>query len=252
MRAPRTIALVGHSTVLVELDGVRLLTDPILRPRVGPLARIAPPPAPEVLDRIDAVLISHLHWDHFDDRSVRHLGRHVRLIVPQGAAEHVRSRGFSDVEELPAGVETRVGRLVVRATPAAHSGFRPPLGPRAEAAGYFVGGSSRLYFAGDTDLFPGMADIDDRLDVALLPVWGWGPRLGPDHLDPGRAAEAVNLLRPRLAVPIHFGSLWPLGLKRPTVERRMAPALRFAELSTRRVPAVDVRVGSPGAPHALI
>ena len=98
--------------------------------------------------------------------------------------------------------------------PAVHGGSRGRRGPEIEALGYVInGGGHRAYFAGDTDLFDGMADLG-ALDLALLPVAGWGPSVGPGHLDPARAARALTLLRPRAAVPIHWGTLYPMGLRR--------------------------------------
>jgi L-ascorbate metabolism protein UlaG (beta-lactamase superfamily) len=107
--------------------------------------------------------------------------------------------------------------------------------------GYRVSGSAQVYFAGDTDIFEGMSSLSPGLDVALLPVAGWGPRLPPGHLDPLRAAEALRLLRPRVAVPIHWGTYRRIGLSRkPAVLRE--PAETFARLAAELAPDVDVRV----------
>src|SRR4029450_3384653 len=104
------------------------------------------------------------------------------------------------------------GDLRVTATKADHRGFRPPFGPDAPSLGFVLEDRQlRIYFARDTDMFPEMAELGD-LDVALLPVWGWGPRLGPGHMDPYRAAEAVGLRRPAAAMPIHWGALGPSGM----------------------------------------
>jgi L-ascorbate metabolism protein UlaG (beta-lactamase superfamily) len=110
--------------------------------------------------------------------------------------------------------------------------------------GYLIRASRSVYFAGDTDLFPAMQDMRGIVDVALLPVWGWGPRLGPGHLDPERAARAAALLAPEVAIPIHWGTLarWP-GRGLPDPER---PAREFAAQTKRYAPAVDVRVLTPG------
>ena len=184
------ITWIGHSTVLVELDGVRLLTDPVLRPRVTHLRRVGPVDWDALRD-IDAVAVSHAHYDHLDPPSLRRLGRSVPLIVPRGAARMVR--GFERVVELEEGEETRVGGLAIRATHAEHSGHRDFLGSPAAAVGFLVSGSSRLYFPGDTDLFPGMSSLAPDLDVAFLPVAGWGSKVPRGHLDPVRAAEALRL-----------------------------------------------------------
>ncbi|HEX7610679.1 MAG TPA: MBL fold metallo-hydrolase, partial [Solirubrobacteraceae bacterium] len=104
-----SITWVGHATVLIELDGVRILTDPVLGARVGPLARIAPPASTTAAEAIDAVLLSHLHADHADVRSLRRLGSETRVIAPPGAAAWLASRGFTNVEELAPGGEAHVG-----------------------------------------------------------------------------------------------------------------------------------------------
>ena len=114
-------------------------------------------------------------------------------------------------------------------------------------SGFVVTGNASLYFAGDTDLFPEMADLAaDRLDVALLPVGGWGPRLGKGHLDPQRAVEALGLIRPRIAIPIHFGLLRPLGLGHLDLTYLAKPGDLFARLAAEAAPEVEVRILAPG------
>lgn len=231
------LVYVGHATVLIELDGVRVLTDPVLRGRLVHLRRRVPAPTEPLAD-LAAVLISHVHYDHLDLPSLRTLGRTVPVIVPRGARRAVR--GFSDVRELRVGEEIRLGEVTVRAVPAEHKSARLPLFP-SPAVGFVITGSRTVYFAGDTDLFPGMANIADDLDVALVPVAGWGPKVGPGHLDPARAAHAVQLLQPRIAVPIHWGTLTTLR-----AQASGEPPLEFERLTAERAPQVDVRVLQPG------
>ncbi len=94
------IAFVGHATVLIELDGVRLLTDPLLRDRVAHLRRQTPPVDRELTAGVDAVLISHLHRDHLDLASLRLLGRDTPLLAPAGAGAWLGRRGFTRVSEV--------------------------------------------------------------------------------------------------------------------------------------------------------
>jgi L-ascorbate metabolism protein UlaG (beta-lactamase superfamily) len=237
---------VGHATVLIELDGVRLLTDPVLRPRIGPLVRHGPLPAPHHTAGLDAVLISHLHRDHADLASLRRLGRGTRLLVPRGSRRFFENHGFTDVRELAPGDSSEVGPLTVTAVEADHDGGRRRGAPEVEPVGFTIAGSRSVYFAGDTDLFDGMSDLAPGLDLALLPVWGWGPTLGPGHLDPAGAAEAAALLAPRLAVPIHWGTLYPLGLGRLRPGRLLLPAEEFVAAARRLAPQVATRVLSPG------
>jgi L-ascorbate metabolism protein UlaG (beta-lactamase superfamily) len=228
--------------VLLEHGGVRLLTDPVLRRRVVHLRRHGPVPEPP--RRLDAVLLSHLHYDHVDLPSLRLLDRQVRVLAPRGAGAWLRRAGFRDTEELAAGARTKVGGVGVTAVPALHDDRRRPVGGvRARPIGFVVGEERRVYFAGDTDLFEGMAELAP-LDLALLPVAGWGPKLGPGHLDPERAARAAAAMRPRLAVPIHWGTLSP-AYSKPGAWFSDPPhafAAQVAELA----PDVEVRVISPG------
>ena len=230
----------GHSTVLLEVYGARLLTDPVLRARVLHLRRVgeALPLDPQ---SVDAVLISHIHYDHLDLPSLRRLGRSSLLVVPSGAGSLLRRHGFEHVIEVEPGDEAQIRGATIRATHAEHDSRRLPFGVETPALGYLVSGSVSTYFAGDTDLFGGMGAIADNLDVALLPVAGWGPSLPPGHLDPRGAAEALGLLRPRIAVPIHWGTYRRIGLSRdPAVLRE--PAESFARFAADLMPEVEVCV----------
>jgi L-ascorbate metabolism protein UlaG (beta-lactamase superfamily) len=139
-----------------------------------------------------------------------------------------------------------IGSLRVRATHAEHSGSRQPGWLKAPALGYVIEGSQRIYFAGDTDLFEEMAGLVPSLDVALLPIWGWGPSLGRGlHLDPRKAAKALALLEPRIAIPIHWGTYRPLHLG-ARARFLTSPAEEFAREAASLAPEVDVRVLRPG------
>lgn len=245
------LTYVGHATVLIELDGVRVLTDPVLRRRVGPLVRHGPAPPPGTSQNIDAVLISHMHRDHADAASLRGFGRAVRLLVPPGSRRFFERRGFTDVTELESGESTGVGPLAVTAVEARHDGGGRRHASQARSLGFLIRGGRSVYFAGDTDLFETMADLAPGLDLALLPVWGWGPTLGPGHLDPERAAEAAALLSPRLAVPIHWGTLYPLGLARFRPGPLRLPGERFAARVHELAPHVGTRVLLPGESTSL-
>ena len=242
---------VGHATVLVDLDGTRLLTDPVLRPRIGPLVRHGPLPAPHLTAGVDAVLISHLHHDHADLGSLRRLGREVPLLVPPGSAGFFARHGFGEVTELAPGDSSEVGAVTVTAVEADHDGGRRRGAAEVEPVGFLIDGRRRVYFAGDTDIFAGMAGFGPGLDLALLPVWGWGPTLGAGHLDPEGAARAAALLSPRLAIPIHWGTLYPLGLARLRPGRLRLPAAEFAARARELAPQVETRVLAPGESASL-
>jgi L-ascorbate metabolism protein UlaG (beta-lactamase superfamily) len=240
---PLEIAWLGHATALIEVDGARLLTDPLLRRRVGPLVRSAALPGD--LGELDAVLLSHLHADHADLPSLRRVARSVPVVAPVGAGAWLRRRGVADVRELRPGQELELGPLSVAAVPATHDARRHALGPAADPIGFVVHGSGSVYFAGDTDLFEEMAGLGGGVDVALLPVWGWGPNLGPGHLDPEGAARAAALVSPRVAIPIHWGTY---SLPRPlgNAAQSERQARRFVELAAREAPDVEVRLLRPG------
>lgn len=242
----RRVTWLGHATALIELGGARLLTDPVLRERLFHLKRVAPPVDPEHHSRLDAVLISHLHHDHLDLPSLRLLaGGGARLFVPAGAGRLASGYGFASVTELAAGDAHHVAGARLLAVPAIHHGGRVLSRRKADCLGYVVEADGvRVYFAGDTDVFDGMAAIAD-LDLALIPVWGWGPSLGSGHLDPVGAAEALALLRPRLAVPIHWGTLFPRIL--PDRRQRLTdPPRELVRAAARLAPDVEIRVLAPG------
>ena len=245
--APERITYVGHATVLLELGGRRLLTDPVLGPHVlGFIRRHASAPDPGVGRDLDAVLISHLHHDHLDFPTLRRIGRDVPVFVPVGAGRTLRLRGFRDVTELRPAESATLGTVEITATPATHNARRFKYGRHVDAAGFMVEGERRVYFAGDTDLFAGMAALGGDLDAALLPIGGWGPTVGSGHLDPRRAAEAAAMLKPRIAIPIHWGTMLRLGLGHRAAEILEQPPRRFAAQLAERAPGVRAVVLEPG------
>ena len=237
------VTYLGHATALLEMDGTRILTDPVLRRRIWHLERHPPEPTPGLYSKIDAVLLSHGHADHYDPPSLRMVDLEGPLVAARGRGRDLRRRKLGEVIELEPGESTKVGPLTVIATRAVHDGRRIPLGRGVPALGYLVEGSSSAYFAGDTDLFDEMEGLRSGLDLALLPIWGWGPRIREGHLDPARAVEALRRLRPRVAVPIHWGTLAPFFGGRPA---RTRPPRDFTRLAAEAVPDVDVRVLDPG------
>lgn len=241
----------GHATVLLELDGVRLLTDPVLRNRVLHLTRHVPAPGPGLLRDPDAILISHLHHDHLDLPSLKRFGRGVRVIAPVGSGTLLRRAGFVNVVELRAGERTAVGSVEVTAVHAEHDGRRYPFGTEVYALGYELAGRQRIYFAGDTDIHPDLGVSVTRPDLALLPIWGWGHRLGAGHMDPRGAARAAALLEPGLTIPIHWGTYFPLGMKRIRGGLLESPARAFADQMAELAPGREYRVLRPGESVAL-
>ena len=236
------ITFLGHSTLLIEVDDLRILTDPVLRDGLGPVRRQVRAILPSLFADLDAVFISHGHIDHFDPPSLRRIPGKPTVIVPRGFGRLAAKAGLGPVEEVEPGDRLTIDRVRFEVMYADHSGRREPLGPSGPAIGCVIAGSRTVYFPGDTDLFPAMGALAGRLDVALLPVWGWGPTIGQGHLNPVSAAAAAAILRPRLAIPIHWGTFYPAGM------RRVAPAA-FSEPGPRvrgRARPVRPRRRGPG------
>ncbi len=235
----------GHATVTIRDSGTTVLTDPLFTRRLAHLRRrrgALPPPGAH---RPDVAVISHLHADHLHLRSLARLAPGTPLLVPRGARRAVpglrRLARRLEVCEVAEGDRVGVGGVSVRAVPAAHDGRRLPFGPgRVPALGYVVEGEARTYYAGDTDLFDTMARETGPVDMALLPVGGWGPGLGHGHLNAERAAEALARLRPRDAVPVHYGTYWPLGMTCVRPHEFHAPGDEFVRQAARLAPEVRV------------
>ncbi len=250
-----SVTFAGHATVLLELDGVRLLTDPLLRKRIGVLIRRSPVPPVSLRRDLGAVLISHAHLDHLDVPSLRLIDRSTPVVAPRGLGPLLRRIGFAPLEmevgdeveiaSVPATEAPAVARVRVRAVPADHAGTRYPLVGESPALGYVVEGGLSVYFAGDTGLYDEMRDLAP-LDVAVLPVGGWGPRLPSDHLNPLSAAKALELLRPAACVPVHWGTIYPPWLPPAFNAKWSEWPHAFARYAAHLAPQVDVRILQPG------
>ncbi|MFM9140528.1 MAG: MBL fold metallo-hydrolase, partial [Solirubrobacterales bacterium] len=183
-----------------------------------------------------------------DTRPQQHPARTTPQLVPAGGGALAREAGFADVREVRAGDELAFGASRVAVVEADHDAGRGPRSRhRAEPVGYVVTGERSVYFAGDTDRFSGMAGIGEMgIDLGLIPVWGWGPKVGSGHLDPESAAEALTLLRPKVAVPIHWGTLFPLVMHRVRPDALHDPPKIFARCASRIAPQTKVEILDPG------
>ena len=224
----------GHSTVVIDLGGVRLLTDPLLFRHVPPLRRRWRRPDPAQWSGADVVLLSHLHHDHAELRSLRRLGSAPIVTAPVNA-EWLRSKGLRH----PVGLDDEWydvgdGGVSVRLVPAVHRSRPMPHRPNAANGHLIRSDGTVVWAAGDTELYDGMAELakwaGHGLTVAVVPIGGWGPRLSKGHLDPDQAAEACALTDPDWVLPVHWGTLHPPGgrhLPRGWMDRAL-PAFRNA------------------------
>ncbi|HEX5532138.1 MAG TPA: MBL fold metallo-hydrolase [Actinomycetales bacterium] len=212
------IRWLGHSTTVLDLPGARVLTDPLLRRHAWPLRRRGPGPIPQTWADTDAVLLSHLHHDHADLQSLRMLPGSPVLTTPRNA-RWLRRHGVAGVDGRwdrwqPVGADIDVA---VRLVPAVHHSRPMPHRPN-ETCGHLLRSEGALvWVAGDTALFDGMRELPDLaggpIDLALVPIGGWGPRLSSGHMDPTQAAQACALVRPRSVVPVHWGTLHLPGMR---------------------------------------
>lgn len=242
----------GHSTTLIEIDAARLLTDPLLRNRVAHLRRQAQKVDMGITQRLTAVLISHSHLDHLDRASLKLIDNEVPVVAAHGCGRLLRSLGFRDVQEVKAGDVVTVGDITIETTHAEHHGLRHPFADKADTVGFIARGADdadSVYFAGDTDLFPELAELAGRVNWALLPVWGWGPTIGAGHFNPERAAEAVQMIQPKIAIPIHWGTFSPVIFKGALSRPDPLPPLDFARLVAELEVHTEVRILKPGQTH---
>lgn len=243
---------IGHATILVDIGRIRVLTDPILRDRVFFLQRHGRNPAPDLLAKRspDLVLLSHLHYDHADLPSLRRLPPTTPVIAPKGSGKYLKRWAGVEVQEVVEGDTVQVADVEITALPADHGQALSIPRPMDTCLSYVMRNRLSVYFAGDTDLFEGMYDVgrDFDLDIALLPVWGYSHRPGTGHLTPMSAAQALNRLQPRIAVPIHWGSFRFMGPHSvwKWVDYLSSPPHAFAHHAAHLAPQTEIRVLQPG------
>jgi N-acyl-phosphatidylethanolamine-hydrolysing phospholipase D len=249
-REAPTITWIGHATLLVQVEGVNILTDPQFSDRASPVGfagprRLNPPGvAFEDLPPIHAVLISHDHYDHLDRPTVQRLAatHRPRFIVPLGFKAWFASVGIPDAHELDWWDSTRVDAVTVTATPVQHWSGRTPfdMNRRLWAGWAIAGGARRLFFAGDTGYYDGFRRIGERLgpfDLALVSIAAYEPPavMAHTHTTPEDALRIFADVRARTFVAMHWGTF---DLAEEPVDeppRRLISAARAQNLPDARV-----------------
>ncbi len=222
----------GHSSTTVELGGIRVAFDPLLADRLAHLTRSAPTPGASAAEA-DVVLVSHQHADHLHLPSLRRFAADVPVVGPTGSERLLARSGAREVVVGAPGEVVDVAGLRIEVLAATHAGGRhtfdrsgtPAVGFRVSTAGL------SCWYPGDTGLRDDMVDVE-AVDLALVPVGGWGPTLPDTHLSPSTGAQATRRVGARYALPVHWGTFWPVGLARVTPERHrrlfVSPGERFA------------------------
>ncbi len=215
-----TVTWVGHATLLVQVDGENILTDPIWSDRASPVGfagprRLVPPGIRfEDLPAITAVIISHDHYDHLDVKTVERINRtwHPRFFVPLGVKAFLADYGVRDVVELDWWESAPLRDLTFVLTPAQHSSGRGLRDQNLRLWGSWVvtAPGKRIFFAGDSGYFKGFKEIGEKLgpfDLVMMPIGGYSAwERHPNHLNPEEAVQAFEDVRGRLMVPMHFGT----------------------------------------------
>jgi N-acyl-phosphatidylethanolamine-hydrolysing phospholipase D len=250
-----TVTWVGHSTFLVQIDGVNILTDPHWGDRASPVGfagptRIVPPGiAFADLPHIDAVIISHDHYDHLDAGTVDRLAHehHPRFFVPLGLRAWLAERGITDAVEVDWWDRVAFRDLTLVCPPAQHSsgrGFSDQY-LRLWASWVVLAPSKRFFFAGDTGYDSRLKEIGERygpFDLAAIPIGGYSSfgASHPNHVNPEEAVQLFEDVRGRLLVPMHWGTF---AMNR---EPFREPPDRLMKEATRRGLEEQIAVLSPG------
>lgn len=254
------VTWLGHSTTLIELDGTTILTDPMFSERASPSSLVGPKrfhPPPLALDdlpRIDAVVVSHDHYDHMDMASLQALAKKgVPIHVGLGAGAHLEAWGIrsAQIHELEWWQErTLPGGLVIASTPARHFTGRRGFGNDRVlwTSWTFIGSAHRVFFSGDTGLTEQFKAVKEKygpFDLSMLEIGQWHPAWGSIHLGPKGALEAHAMLGATHLLPIHWAT-FELGLH----AWNEPPETLVTEAAKSNVSVVTPLLGEPVEPLA--
>jgi N-acyl-phosphatidylethanolamine-hydrolysing phospholipase D len=218
-----TVTWVGHSTLLIQLDGINILTDPIWSDRcspvqfMGPKRVVLPGIKFEDLPPIDVVIISHNHYDHLDKNTIKMLGNIPFYFVPLGVGGFLKDQGISRYIEMDWWDSVTFDQLKIVCTPAQHFSGRKGFDNNRTlwSSWVIIGQNRRIYFGGDSGFFPEYVTIGKQFgpfDLTCLPIGAYKPRwfMKPLHMSPGDAIQAYIDLKGDYFVPIHWGT-FPLA-----------------------------------------
>ena len=213
-----SVTYIGHATVLVHLDSLNIITDPLFSNYLGgwfAKRYVEPGIKFERMPSIDMILISHNHWDHLDKSTLKRFSKDIPVIISKELGEKVRNLGFSNVIELDWWENTEINNVKITAVPSEHDGTNP--------TGFIIEYNNKIvYFAGDTGLSDYFNEIGTKfriIDVAILPIGDYRPEffLRKDHLSPEDIPSAIGMLNPKMVIPIHWGTfkISVVGLNEP-------------------------------------
>ena len=245
-----SVSFVGHVTFLIRIGGCALLTDPVWSAHAGPFGRLGPkrarPPALpfDALPKLDAVLVSHGHYDHMDLPTLKRLSG-TPVVAGLGNTAFLERRGIRPVRELDWWQSVELGGARITFVPAQHWSSRTLFDRNTTLWGGFVveAGGLCVYFCGDSGYSPHFREIGQRfprIDLALLPIGAYEPRwfMAPQHMNPDEAVRAHLDLGARTSVAMHFGTfrLTPEGIGDPVAALAAACAAHGVDESRFRVP----------------
>lgn len=246
-----SVTYVGHATALIHLNDLNLLTDPVYSETVCFIIKrhVQPGIRFEDLPVIDAILISHEHWDHLDKATLKRFDKKIPVIISKGLEKKLESMGFTDVRGLDYEEHTTLGNVRITAYPVAHR--------VSKSSSYLIEGDKTIYFVGDSGLTDKFRSIGDNYDVdaTLLPIGAYKPRLWfipglsvamrTQHMHPEDIPSAIEMINPDMMIPMHY------GVFKLTYEPVNEPLAIFEEVVRKNDLESKVRVLEPGEKYSI-
>jgi L-ascorbate metabolism protein UlaG (beta-lactamase superfamily) len=250
---PLQLRFLGHATFAINLDGQNIITDPVFTQTVTFLKRHSLPVNPNWYQSPDLILVSHAHLDHFHPPSLRKLNRQIPCLVAPGLKTKFMKLGFTKVTELPVSHTYHFKKLTLKAVYAKHqASFLPGTKPISDCIGFLIMGSQTIYFPGDTDFYPQMKHLAKlKIDLCLIPIWGWAIDDHGLHLNPQKAVRALRLIKPKVAIPYHWGTFLPISFKLFFARFLIHPVNLFALEAQKLSPGVKIIILPPGNRFSL-